>query len=165
MLIRNATLDDVPRMMAIERASANAAHWAEASYESMFRTASPRRVALVIETDTSDGVAPAGVQGFLILFAGDSAWEIENVVVDATARRRGLADRLLGEALKLARDEGVERVFLEVRESNESARRLYEKWGFVEAGKRRDYYRNPDEDALVLELFSISQLSKSVERP
>ena len=164
LLIREASPGDIPRMMAIERASASAAHWTDASYASIFRTASPRRVALVIETGALDGIAP-GVHGFLILFVGDSDWEIENVVIDAAARRCGMADRLLGEALRLARQEGAERVFLEVRESNEPARRLYEKWGFVEAGRRRNYYRNPDEDALVLELFSAFQLSKSVERP
>ena len=61
-------------------------------------------------------------------------WEIENIAVAGRARRRGLGTRLLGEFLDLAQSRGAEAVFLEVRESNLAARRLYEKWAFVESG-------------------------------
>jgi ribosomal-protein-alanine N-acetyltransferase len=59
---------------------------------------------------------------------------------------------LLGEFLELARAEGAETVFLEVRASNQAARFLYEKWAFLEAGRRKAYYRNPVEDAVVCRL-------------
>jgi len=55
---------------------------------------------------------------------------------------------MLGKFLDLARNRGAEAVFLEVRESNLAARRLYEKWAFVESGVRRRYYRDPEEDAV-----------------
>jgi ribosomal-protein-alanine N-acetyltransferase len=57
---------------------------------------------------------------------------------------------LLEGFLRLARARRGTNVFLEVRKSNQAARLLYEKAGFVEAGRRKDYYRQPDEDALVL---------------
>ena len=70
-------------------------------------------------------------------------WEIENIAVAGSARRRGLGTRLLGELLDMARAKGAAAVFLEVRESNQAARALYEKWAFLESGRRRGYYRDP----------------------
>ncbi len=94
----------------------------------------------------------AGVQGFITGRAVDAEWEIENIAVAEPVRRRGLGTRLLGEFLDLARDRGAGTVFLEVRESNLAARRLYEKWAFVETGRRKLYYRKPEEDAIVYQL-------------
>ena len=82
----------------------------------------------------------------------DKEWEIENVAVAGPARRRGLGTRLLREFLDLARSQSAGAVFLEVRESNLVARRLYEKWAFVESGRRKSYYREPHEDAIVYRL-------------
>ena len=76
-------------------------------------------------------------------------WEIENIAIAGSARRRGLGTRLLGELLDLARAKGAEAVFLEVRESNRVARALYEKWAFLESGRRRRYYKDPEEDAIL----------------
>ena len=72
-----------------------------------------------------------------------------NIAVAGPARRRGLGTRLLGEFLDLARARGADAVFLEVRESNRAARALYEKWAFLECGRRRRYYQDPDEDAIL----------------
>jgi ribosomal-protein-alanine N-acetyltransferase len=102
-------------------------------------------VVLIIEED-------AGVQGFIAGRALDEEWEIENIAVAGPARRRGLGTRLLGEFLDRARSRGGQAVFLEVRESNQAARRLYEKWAFVESGRRKRYYREPEEDAIVFRL-------------
>jgi ribosomal-protein-alanine N-acetyltransferase len=49
----------------------------------------------------------------------------------------------------VAEAQGAESVFLEVRESNRAARFLYEKWSFVESGRRKQYYQGPQEDAIV----------------
>ena len=74
-------------------------------------------------------------------------FEILNLVVGVAVRRRGIARALLGYALEKGGD-----WFLEVRESNEPARKLYESMGFVEIGRRRRYYANPSEDAIVMGL-------------
>ena len=92
------------------------------------------------------------VQGFLVGRAVEGEWEIENIAVAGPARRRGLGTRLVGEFLDLARKQGAQAVFLEVRESNRAARALYEKWAFVEAGRRAHYYRQPEEDAVAYRL-------------
>jgi [ribosomal protein S18]-alanine N-acetyltransferase len=75
---------------------------------------------------------------------------INNLAVDPARRRCGVAGTLLAHVLRAAAEEGAVRATLEVRRSNEPARRLYERFGFSFAGVRKDYYRQPVEDALVL---------------
>jgi ribosomal-protein-alanine N-acetyltransferase len=73
-----------------------------------------------------------------------------NLAVAPSFRRRGVARALLGASLGHLRKRRVEEVFLEVRESNQSAQALYLSSGFRPVGQRTAYYRNPKEDALVL---------------
>ena len=82
-----------------------------------------------------------------------SEWEIENIAVAGAARRRGLGSHLMGEFLHHVRSSGGKEVSLEVRESNSAARALYEKWAFLEAGRRKGYYQDPPEDALILKFY------------
>jgi len=131
--------------MAIEKHAVTASHWPAEQYERLFSDVNPHWVALVIE---ERGV----IQGFLVGRDVGREWEIENVAVAGAARCRGFGTRLLGEFLSLARERGAEAVFLEVRESNRAARALYQKWAFVEAGRRKSYYREPQEDAVVYRL-------------
>jgi ribosomal-protein-alanine N-acetyltransferase len=145
MLVRRATAADIPAMMVLEKHAATAAHWSAEQYRTAFSSEAPSRVVLIIEED-------AVVRGFITGRGLDEEWEIENIAVAEPARRRGLGTRLLGEFLGLARSGGTQAVFLEVRESNLGARRLYEKWAFVESGRRRSYYREPEEDAIVFRL-------------
>jgi ribosomal-protein-alanine N-acetyltransferase len=75
---------------------------------------------------------------------------INTIAVDPNLRRQGLASALMMHILEEASAQGVSRTYLEVRRSNLSAQALYESLGFTVAGLRRNYYTNPDEDALVL---------------
>ncbi len=75
---------------------------------------------------------------------------INSLAVDIPWRRRGLARRLLAEVFRDALGAGARSATLEVRQSNTAARRLYEGLGFLVEGVRRDYYREPREDALIL---------------
>jgi ribosomal-protein-alanine N-acetyltransferase len=147
MRIRTATPEDIPAMMALEAHAATAAHWRGEDYFRIFAADSPQRVVMVLEQDSQ-------VVAFIVALCAGPEWEIENVAVAGPARRRGLGTRLLGEFLDQARAAGAQSVFLEVRESNRAARALYEKWAFVEAGRRKAYYSRPTEDALVYK-FSI----------
>lgn len=145
MHIRAATPADIPAMLRLVNHSATAAQWSREQYEQVFGNDPPRRVALVIEE-------AVGVQGFLIAREIAGEWEIENVAIAGAARRRGLGTRLLGSFLGQARAQGGAAVFLEVRESNHAARLLYEKWAFMESGRRSSYYTQPQEDAIVYRL-------------
>ena len=139
--IRSAVLDDVPALVAIERSAASAAHWTDEEYARSMESG----IVFVSEEEKK-------ISGFVCakIIAGD--WELENVVVDEQNRRRGIGDALLEEFLRSAKREAGRAVWLEVRESNHPARSLYEKHGFRETGRRRGYYRDPVEDAVLYEL-------------
>ena len=77
-------------------------------------------------------------------------WEIVNVAVRPEARRRHVASRLMERLLSEAGAGGVSQIFLEVRESNLPARLLYEAFGFAYIGRRKRYYSDPEEDALLM---------------
>lgn len=149
--VRPARSEDLPRLLAVASHSPTAARWNQRNYANLFAPdAAPGLVSLVIQEDDQ-------VVGFLVgRQITPAEWEIENVAVSGPARRRGLGSHLLGEFLRLVHDRGGQEVFLEVRESNRAARELYEKWAFVEAGRRKSYYQNPAEDALILR-FSFPQ--------
>ena len=141
--VRAAVADDLSQMMEIAKRSITAAQWTPEQYQQML---SSGRVVLVIEEDNR-------VMGFIAGRGAAEEWEIENVAVAAPARRRGLGSHLLGEFLHHVRGKQGKEVFLEVRESNHPARKLYEKWAFIETGRRKSYYQNPPEDALILKFY------------
>jgi ribosomal-protein-alanine N-acetyltransferase len=145
MLIRRGTPADIPDLMALARQSPAAAHWSREQYRTGFSAEAPSRVLLILEED-------GAIKGFIAGMALDKEWEIENVVVAESVRRCGFGTKLLQEFLELARGGGVEKIFLEVRESNLAARGLYEKLSFSESSRRRFYYREPQEDAIVYQL-------------
>ncbi len=67
------------------------------------------------------------------------------------ARKQGIGTRLLEDLLKKTKEQGVKKLFLEVRAGNEKAIALYNKMNFKEIGTRKDYYQDPVEDALLME--------------
>jgi len=75
--------------------------------------------------------------------------EVLNLAVREECRRQGEGRALLKELLRRFAESGVSRVFLEVRESNRGAMGFYERMGFRQSGRREDYYREPQEAALV----------------
>ena len=91
-----------------------------------------------------------GVDGYIIALRAADEAEIANLAVAKSSRRCGAGRGLLSWFLAGAPARGVRTVFLEVRESNVAARALYEAHGFAPVGRRRQYYRSPVEDALLL---------------
>jgi ribosomal-protein-alanine N-acetyltransferase len=79
-----------------------------------------------------------------------SECELELVLVPQQARCRGIGSALVRTILAWARDSGATELWLEVRHSNERAIRLYERCGFVFAGRRPGYYVDPTEDAVLM---------------
>ncbi len=77
--------------------------------------------------------------------------EILNLAVEASQRRQGIGWLLVQKAIAECKAAGVKTIFLEVRESNEGALKLYARAGFQEGGRRAEYYREPTEDALILQ--------------
>jgi len=145
-LVRRAAVQDVAEMILLERQCPTTAHWTEQQYLDLFtpRDESPARVALVAEEDGASDLA-----GFLVARHVPPDWELENIVVAPTFRRMGIGEKLVDALLVQAQHANSGAVFLEVRESNTAARGLYETLGFRETGRRKAYYANPSEDAVL----------------
>ena len=97
-------------------------------------------------TAVDDGKVVAYVLGRLIAPEG----EIYRVAVTPEKRGRGIGYRLLDYAVKTSKGQGLERLFLEVRSQNTPAIKLYTSYGFKKIGVRRNYYKNPTDDAIVM---------------
>lgn len=129
----------------LERSVSNLVHWSEQSYKNIFQPGAPERIFLVIEDNGE-------LQAFLVARLSGAECELENLVVANQHRRRGLASQLLQALIATARERNLEHILLEVRESNQAARALYAKFGFLENGRRKAYYSQPPEDAIILTL-------------
>ena len=137
---------DLDAVMAIAASLPTAPQWDRSAYEIAIRIGDGlRRIALV-------GEHSGEVVGFAIVRVVASLAEIETIAVAAEAQGVGFGSRLLQAALQEARLAGATGVELEVRLSNEEALRLYARAGFLEVGRRRGYYREPVEDAVLLRL-------------
>jgi len=148
-------------MTRLERVNPGAAHWSEQQYENMFKIEAGASLcehfALVVDAEpvaTGEGGAPEpqGLPGFLVAQRVDREWELQNLVVAEEARRRGVGTLLISELIKRARAQQGSGIFLEVRESNQSARAFYKNQAFEEIGVRKGYYSNPTEDAILCRL-------------
>lgn len=147
LTLRPATAADIPQLIALAGSADTAAHWTEAQYRQMIQSGSAdSRLALVAESEHKDILA------FLIARHIAPEWELENIVVATDARGKGIATRLMNELIAHARHSHSSSIFLEVRESNMAARALYAKLGFCQTGRRKSYYSQPAEDAILYRL-------------
>ena len=138
--VRLATATDLPAVAAIEQA-AFSDPWSPSSYRALLGTP-----AACFSVADYGGLV---VGHSVAWFAADEA-ELANLAVGAPWRGRGVGALLVDAVLSMAAQRGAATVYLEVRESNVAGRRLYASRHFAEVGRRRRYYRNPVEDALVL---------------
>ncbi len=137
--IRKLTYADLPQVIEIER-RAFPTPWSLAMF--------------VLELSKPAGVCLAAMRGeqmlgYLICSRYDAVWHIMNVAVDPEHRRRRIATALLADLLRRIDSRGA-RFTLEVRASNQAAIGLYERFGFRAAGRRRRYYQDNGEDAVVM---------------
>jgi len=135
--------EDVAPVTRILKRTPEAANWAAESYSEALSW--PGVLALVSETEGK-------VSGFIIGRQVADEAEVLNLAVEPERRGKGEGGELLKKALEELRASGTRRVFLEVRESNETGIAFYAKRGFVKTGRREGYYREPEEAAVVMEL-------------
>lgn len=130
----------VPQIAALER-ECFSAPWSEAMLtEALF---DPQASFIVAESEDGGVLGYAGLQVVL-----DEGY-IDNVAVEPAARRHGVAGELLDVFCRFGQAK-LAFLTLEVRASNRPAIALYQKYGFEEAGRRRDYYTQPREDAIIM---------------
>lgn len=140
--MRPLTTGDIGAVLAIQQVSPEASQWSRDGYA---RASAGEFDAWVAEADHR-------VIGFLVQRTAAGETEILNLAVEPHSRHQGVARALLSASLEATRAAGASLVFLEVRESNAAAIAFYRFHGFRQTGRRRRYYHDPAEDALVLKL-------------
>lgn len=149
LLIRRMTLDDWEQVVAIDQMSFPLP-WPPHSFRYEL-TDNPAARCWVAE---SDGRVIAMLVGWLMA----DEFHVATIATHPEVRGRGVGKRLLLHALKSAREEGAARSFLEVRASNEIAQNLYRRFGYRVTGRRREYYKDNREDAVLMTLENLDRL-------
>lgn len=145
MRTRLAGKDDLHAIVALQQKSPEAARWTQDDYERLMED--PGGKILVVDLPTMD---PAKILGFAAFHRIIDEVELQNMAVDPDHQHQGVGRALLEAARERMLQAGAKRVFLEVRASNKPALSLYCSIGFGLHSRRKDYYRDPQEDALVL---------------
>lgn len=141
--LRDMTAEDLDRVTALERLTFSDP-WPRQSFEEIL--ANPSWHGLV----ACAGEVIVGYAMFLIV---SKESHLANISVDPAWRRKSVARRLLEHILNVVRTHGCELLLLEVRVSNRPAIVFYERHGFREMYRRKNYYRQPPEDALVMVMY------------
>lgn len=142
VILRAATPHDIEAILAVQRASPGAGAWEATDYGDAL--SDEGTFCLLAEDQGREGVA-----GFLVGRTIADELEILNLAVARDFRRRGIGRRLVADALERAQGHGVGKCWLEVRAANRAAREFYRALGFAENSRRRRYYRDPEDDAIV----------------
>lgn len=140
--IRKMTCDDLDSVMRLELASFPDP-WTPLAYWLELRHNPGARYTVALRADG----AVCGLLGWWLLLEGAA---LVHVAVDPLQRREGVGTQLWRQALRQAESEGCPRFSLEVRASNEGARRFYRRLGFEEAGREPGYYSRPCDDAIIM---------------
>lgn len=133
-------LDDLEQVMEIENENFSVP-WTETGF-----------FTFLIREDTLFLVAQEGekILGYCGVVMVQDEGDITNVAVKKNRQNQGVGKKLMEELVKYTEQEGVTRLFLEVRASNEPAIHLYQNMGFVQTGIRKNYYEEPREDGIMM---------------
>ncbi len=161
IMLRSMGVDDVAAVLEIERASSSQP-WSERIFHDELGQVDSRRYVVALVDDV--------VVGFCGLMDQLDEAHVTNIAVAPSFRRKGIAEKLMLEAVRAAVARSVINLTLEVRVSNQAAIALYHRFGFAPEGIRRAYYPDNREDALVMWAHDIDtsayglRLAKVTER-
>jgi ribosomal-protein-alanine N-acetyltransferase len=142
VVLQPATSSDLPEVTALERACYGDP-WPASAFASLPGNA---RVFFTVARQAVRGPLSGYVVAWYVMDEG----ELANLAVAPDVRGKGIGRILLDATISDAEARGTTQLYLEVRESNTAARHLYSTRGFEEVGRRKQYYRTPSEDALIL---------------
>jgi [ribosomal protein S18]-alanine N-acetyltransferase len=152
--IRPASEQDLEAILALEGSMPTAPHWPVGTYQRIMQASAadspagyPKRCLLVA---INDGSRLVGFAAGTFKSTGEA--ELETVAVAEAERRQGIGAELCLKVATWARGLGAPELLLEVRASSHGVIGLYRKLGFEAIGRRRGYYRQPQDDALVMRL-------------
>jgi ribosomal-protein-alanine N-acetyltransferase len=150
--IRRMTLDDLPAVVALDRLSFSLP-WPERSFRFEL-TDNPASRCWVAE-------ANGEIAGMLVAWLLVDEAHIATLATHPAYRRQGIARQLLDCALRSMAAEGAVSSFLEVRESNTAAQELYRRFGYEAVGRRKRYYKDTGEDAILMTLNNLEGFNVS----
>ena len=155
--IRPAAKEDLGEILQIERAAAEAPHWKAEEYEGILQAGEGRIERCLLVAVAGGGVIrEEQIVGFAVgaLTQGtdeaESWGELESLAVMAKQRRRGAGRALCEAVVRWCERQGAGSIDLEVRAGSTGAQVLYGGLGFAEVGRRRGYYHDPPEDAVLM---------------
>lgn len=140
MILREMLVEDLDQVMEIER-ELFSPPWTR---EGFFTYLTHKDAMFLVVEEKGEILAYCGL--LMVLDEGD----ITNVAVRPDRQREGIGHFLMDSLIRLAEEQGVTTIHLEVRVGNDTAIRLYERMGFTRDGIRKQYYTDPAEDALLM---------------
>jgi ribosomal-protein-alanine N-acetyltransferase len=165
--IRTAHKEDLEAVIALDRKTTNAPHWAESDYRRAVEEdpgTELQRCLLLAEQES--GNHRLDLIGFAVGKAigsgAEATAELESVVVVEQARRSGVGRALCAAIIQWCRELEIPNVDLEVRSSNRGAITLYTGVGFAPVGVRKGYYRDPEEDAVLMQTAAFKRRGNGV---
>ncbi len=144
--IRKMTVEDIPAVVALDHISFSLP-WPERSFRFEL-TNNPASRCWVAEVD-------GHIVGMIVNWLLVDEVHVATIATHPDYRRQGVAKKLLAHSLQYMSGEGALTSFLEVRESNKGARDMYRKFGYEETGRRKAYYKDNNEDAILMTLEKI----------
>lgn len=149
MSIRRMTLEDIPSVLELDKLSF-ALPWPERSFRFEL-TENPASRCWVFDVEGK-------IAGMIVAWLLVDEAHIATIATHPEYRRQGIARKLLTYALRYMSKEGAVTSFLEVRESNTAARDMYHQFGYEVVGRRKRYYKDTDEDAILMTLGELENL-------
>ncbi|WZL73781.1 ribosomal protein S18-alanine N-acetyltransferase [Clostridiaceae bacterium 35-E11] len=141
ILIRNMTMEDVAAVLQIEH-QCFSIPWTEESFRTEL---AKNKLARYVVAEVEGQVVGYGGMWIIV----DEA-HVTNIAVHPEVRGKGYGNKIVAAMIDMAKKEGVLRMTLEVRKSNEVAQTLYKRWGFTSCGIRPRYYEDNQEDAIIM---------------
>jgi len=150
MIVRRMTLDDVSAVIELDKLSFTLP-WPERSFKFEL-TDNPASRCWVVEQDDK-------IVGMIVAWLLVDEAHIATIATHPEYRRQGVAKKLLLYALRYMSKEGAVNSFLEVRESNVAAQTMYRQFGYEPVGRRKRYYKDTDEDAILMNLDGLDRFN------
>ena len=148
---RLANVGDIEAIVLLDRILDTLPHWPAAEYRAALAGHDPQRLRCVFVADSVSQIVGLAV-GRVDRIAWECSGELESAGVAASAQRRGIGRELCLKVIDWCQSQGASHLNLEVRSQSAGAVALYRQLGFLVVGKRRNYYRDPADDAILMRL-------------
>lgn len=158
---RLASDEDIEAVVRLDRTLDTLPHWPAAEYRTAIAGGHPQRLRCLFVAELGGEIVGLAV-GRVDRIAGECVAELESVGVARSAQRQGIGRELCRSVIGWCRSQGASHLDLEVRSQSAGAVALYGELGFVTEGKRRSYYRDPADDAILMRLdLKLGQADRS----